>query len=205
MLLRKLILGFLLRFAVLYGLLIAPWPGWNDFYSEGFREVGNAVFGSNEGNRLLYFEAHRQTQGLASMDTRIVLANRSLADSTGKGPARMLGIDPRSIGWTPTALTMALIIATPISWYRRIWALAGGLILINLFILFSVWSYIWNSSTEVSLVTLSPFWKEVADSLQYTLVTQLGVSFTAPLLIWILVTFSRKDSTQPLVPCKRSI
>lgn len=193
MALRNLIFGFLLRFAVIYGLLIAPWPGWNSVYSEGFRYVGNALFGSHEGNCLLYFEAHQQTQGFDSLDTRIVVANRSLADATGKGPAQLLGIDPRSIGWTPTALTIAMIIATPLPWRRRTWALTGGLMLIHLFIVFSVWVYIWDGSAEISLVTLSPFWKQVADELQYTLVTQLGVSFSVPLFIWILVTFSRKD------------
>ncbi len=190
---RKLILGFLLRFGLIYGLLIAPWPGWSELYSEGFRAVGNAVFGSSEGQRLLYFEAHRETRGLASLDTRIVRGNRALADSTGKGTGQMLGIDPRSIGWTPTALTIAFIAATPIPSRRKVGALIWGLLWIHAFILFSVWVYIWNSSTEVSLVTLSPFWKEFADNLQYTLITQMGVSFSVPVLIWILVCFRRED------------
>ncbi len=193
MLPRKLILRFLLRFALIYGLLIAPWPGWSELYSEGFRAVGNAVFGGSEGQRLLYFEAHRETRGFASLDTRIVLANRTQAYSSGNASAKMLGIDPRSIGWTPTALTIAFIAATPIPWRRKTGALIWGLIWIHAFILFSVWVYIWNNSTEVSLVTLSPFWKEIADDLQYTLVTQMGVSFSVPVLIWILVCFRRED------------
>ena len=190
--LRSLILGFLIRFVLIFGLLILPWPGWNDLYSQAFRAVGNTIFGSNEGNRILYFEAHRQTRGVASLDTRIVLGNRNLVDSSGNGPVSYLGLDPRSIGWTPTAFTVALIAATPIPWRRRIWALFWGLILINLFILFSIWVYIWNSSTEVSLITLSPIWKQIADALQYTLITQMGISFTVPVLIWILVTFQQQ-------------
>jgi len=191
--LHRFLIGFLLRFALFYGILIFPWPGWNNLYSQGFRAVGNAVFGSTDGNRVLYFEAHRQTQGLASIDSRIVLGNRDLADSTGKGPVSLLGVDARSIGWTPTALTIALILASPVQWRRRIWALLWGLLLIHAFILLSVAIYIWNESTNVSLLTLSPFWKQIADGLQYTLVTQMGVSFSMPILIWILATFRKED------------
>jgi hypothetical protein len=189
----KLILSFLWRFVLIYAILIAPWPGWNETYSAGFRAAGNAIFGSHEGQRLLYFEPTLQTQGLASIDTRIVLANRDQADSSGKGPGRYLGIEPRSVGWTPTALIIALIVSTPLPWSRRLWGLLWGLAIINLFVVVSVWVYIWNESTEVSLVALSPFEKEIADALQYTLVTQLGISFTFPILVWALVLFRRED------------
>jgi hypothetical protein len=193
--LHNLILRFLLRFAVIYGLLIVPWPGWNALYGQGFRAVGEAVFGRNDGQCVLYFEPHRQTQGLAAVDSRIVLGNPQQADSSGKGPAQLLSIDTRSIGWVPVATTAALILATPISWRRRALALLWGLLSIHAFILFSIWAYIWNESTNISLVTLTPFWKEVADGLQYTLVTQMGVSFSVPVLIWIVVVFRRHDVT----------
>ena len=94
----------------------------------------------------------------------------------------------------PVAWTIALIEATPIPLGRKILAIAG-LILINAFVLFSVWLYIWNESSKanVGLVTLTTFWKQIADALQYTLVTQMGVSFSIPILIWIAVTFNQWD------------
>jgi hypothetical protein len=122
MLRLKPILLFVCGFAVIYGLLLAPWPGWADFYGQYFRDGGNAIFGSNGGERILRFEAHRQTQGLSSIDSRIVLGNHALATSDGKMPVTMLGLDSRGIGWVPTALTIALIVATPIPWQRRTWA-----------------------------------------------------------------------------------
>ena len=93
----------------------------------------------------------------------------------------------------PTALTAALVLATPISWRRRLIALAGGLVLIHLFILVSLQSWIWNNSTGVSLLALSSFWQQAADDLNYTLMNQLGVSFSVPVIIWVLVTFRRQD------------
>ena len=196
--LHKVILGFLLRFAVLYGLLIAPWPGWYETYGDAFRSTGNAIFDSNTGPRMCHFEAHQDTKGYGAIDTRITLGNRNLVDpATGQGPASILGLDSRSIGWVPVAWTIALIGATPIPFGRKILSLIGGVVLVNTFILFSVWLYIWNESSNapVKLITLSPWVKEVADGFQYTFITQMGISFSLPLLIWILVVFRREDAT----------
>lgn len=184
---------FLIGFIFIFGLLIYPWPGWDEIYGQAFRTTGNAIFSSTHGNRVVRFEAFKQTQGLASLDSRIVLGNRALADASGHGPATMLGLDTRSIAWVPTALTIALIAATPVAWPRRLRALIIGLILIHAFILFSICIYIGNESTEVSLLTLSPFWKQIGDALEYTLITQMDVSFFVPVLIWILTVFRYDD------------
>lgn len=93
----------------------------------------------------------------------------------------------------PTALTIALVVATPIPWRRRAWALLGGLILIHLFIVISIAVHIWDASPVVSLLTFTPFWQQVADGLDYTLITQYGASFYVPVLIWISVSFRGQD------------
>jgi hypothetical protein len=97
---------------------------------------------------------------------------------------------------------VALIAATPIPLGRKILSMIGGLTLVNAFVLFSVWLYIWNESSNanVGLVTLTPFWKQIADALQYTFITQMGISFTIPVLIWILVTFYQSDRSLALRP-----
>jgi hypothetical protein len=125
--------------------------------------------------------------------TRIIIGNPRLADSHGKGPVALLELNTRSVGWLPTALTIALIVATPVRWRRRSWALLWGMLLIKLFILSSVAVYIWNESTTVSLVTLSPVAKQIADGLEYTLISQLGISFSIPVLVWIAVLFRGQD------------
>jgi hypothetical protein len=191
--LRRLILGFLIRFVVVFGFLILPWPGWNEFYGQGFRALGNAVFAREDERWILHFEAHRQTRGFSATDTRITVGNRHLVDSSSKGVITFLELNTRSVGWLPTALTIALIVATPVTWRRRWWALLWGVLLIQAFILFSVAVYIWNESTTVSLVTVSPLWKQIADALEYTLVFQMGASFSIPVLVWIAVLFRRRD------------
>ena len=190
---RNLIIGFLWRFGLIYGLLILPWPGFSDFYGASFRNVGDELFGEKDSHRVLYFESDRETRGLAALDSRIVLENPERTNETGKSPAVYLGLGTRSIGWIPTALIIALVLATPIPWKRRALALLWGLLLVQLFIIASIEIYIWNESTRVSLNVLGPFWKAIADAVEYTLITQLGASFSVPVLIWIVVTFRSQD------------
>jgi hypothetical protein len=181
------------RFIVIFGLLILPWPGWNDIYSSYFRALGQMAFSREDDQRIVLFEPHHAQHGFSSLDTDMDVGNRALVDSSGKGKAAIVNLDSRSIGWTPTALTMALILATPVPLRQRGLALFWGLILIHAFILFSLQAAIWNESPTVSLVDLSPFWKTMVDDMDYTLITQLGASFSVPVLIWILVTIRREN------------
>ena len=188
------LLAFLLRFILVFGLLIAPWPGWNEIYAHYFRALGQLAFSRDEGKRIVAFSPGSAATDAPPLDTRITLGNRDLLDSSGRGLTKETGLDTRSIGWVPTALTVALIAATPIPLRRRVSAILGGLVLLHAFVLVSIQAWIWNNSPDVSLLTLSSFWKDVADDLDYTLLDQLGASFSVPVLIWILVTFRRQDA-----------
>jgi hypothetical protein len=190
----KSILGFVFRFAVIYGLLIVPWPGWNDLYGRYFESLGEMAFAREGGKGVVHFEPHPLQHGFTSLTSQMTVHNPDPDLPPGRIKAEMVGLDTRSIGWVPTALTLALILATPIPWTRRIRALLVGLILIHAFILFSLQACIWNKSADLSITTLTPFWKYVVDGLDYTLMTQLGASFSVPVIIWILVTFRRQDS-----------
>ncbi len=188
---RRPILLFLCRFALGFGLLILPWPGWNGIYGRYFRAIGRIVFAENSGRRILRFEPAPDAR--PPLDTSIAIANRDQLDATGRGPVRILSLDTRGVGWVPTALLLALVLASPVSWPRRLSALPGGLLLVHGFIFFSVAAYIWNESTGLALLSLSPFWKTVAGDLEEILITQIGASFVVPALIWIVVTFRRED------------
>lgn len=191
--------SFILRIAVIFGLLIIPWPGFRDAYGDYSRWIVNSVFGRDHGDFLIHAEAHQRVRGLATMDSQIVMANTTLI-SDCKCPADYLGFDSRAICWLPTALTIALILATPIPWRRRLASMLIGILLIHLYILAVFAIYIWNQSTTIGVITLPPFAKLITDALEYTFVTQIGPGFAVPILIWILVTFRQKDfKTQWLI------
>jgi len=190
---NKKLIGAFLRFIVIFGVLVIPWPGWNAIYSSYFRALGEAAFSRQDTQRVVLFGQDQITHGFSSLDTRMTLGNRALADSSGKGKAKKITLDTRSIGWMPTALTIALILATPVPWRQRAWALLWGLLLVHAFILFSLQVWIWDKSSDLSLMSTSPFMQTIFDEMEYTLLTQLGCSFSVPLFIWILVTFRREN------------
>jgi len=189
----KKILGAVAWFIVIFGLLIFPWPGWNDIYGGYFRALGEAAFSRPDSQRIVIFESADLHHGFTTLNTRMTLGNRALADSAGNGRAESVTLDTRSIGWTPTALTVALILATPVPWRQRAWALLWGLLLIHAFILFSLQVWIWDESPSLSLMTMPPFLQTIVDAMEYNLITQLGASFSVPILIWILVTIRREN------------
>jgi hypothetical protein len=190
----KPLLAFVCRFALLFGLLIIPWPGWNGIYGEYFRALGQMVFSRDEGSRIVLFTPNVKQAVSSTLTTELTLGNRYLLDATGKGLLKRAKLDTRSIGWVPTALTLALIAASPLPWIRRGWALLGGLVLVHFFILFTLQTWIWSNEPVVSLATFFPFGKQVADALEFTFVEQLGASFAVPVLIWIFVSFRRNDA-----------
>jgi hypothetical protein len=187
----KAIAKFALLFAATYTILIIPWPGFDPMYGNYFRAFGAMVF-SHEGRQEVTF-APSVLPPAPNLDTKISLGNRDLGANDGKLIHVQTDFDSRSIGWVPTALTVALIVATPIPFRRRLGALAGGLVLVHAFILLTLQSWIWNNAAAVGLATYSDFGKQIADALSYSLMDQIGASFSIPVLIWILVTFRRQD------------
>ena len=180
---------FLLRFVILYVILVLPWPGSGGIYSAGFRAAGRAIFAGGSGPRELSFEPLGETRHPSGV--RIVIVNRTLMHADGSGPVRNLDLDTLEFGWRPTALLIALVLATPIPWRRRWRALLWGLLWMHAIILLFLWFCIWNDSREVSLVTLTPFWKHAANGLRDLMVWQYNLAI--PVVIWVLVAFRIED------------
>ena len=184
---------FVGRFGLIFLFLILPWPGLNQAYDHYFRALGQLAFSRNDDQRLVRFSDPPPQPAPSGLTTRMTLGNRDLMGANGQGRGEVVDLDTRSIGWMPTALTVTLILATPIGWRRKAWALVWGLLLVHLFILFSLQTWIWNEEPALSLLPLSPLAKQIIDDTQYQLVTQLGASFSVPVLIWLLVSFRRED------------
>ncbi len=175
----NLLVRFLCRFVLVYALLLMPWAGWSRTYGAYFRAMCSSVFTSPNGALAVLFEPSRQ-----SSDTVMVVADRSLLDANGSGPVRNVNVDASGF-WRSTALLMALILATPVSWARRGWALLWGLAGMHCILLLSIAFLIWNESTYL-MDTQSAFRKALAQGLGDTVVAQFSVA--APVLLWIVVT-----------------
>jgi hypothetical protein len=184
--LAKRIRIFLVRFVILFGLLIIPWPGLKAVCNAMFAASGNWLIGLTVGpDWEITFNKGGAHGG------RIEILNRKLMQPDGSGPVRNVDLDPYGFLYRPWALLVALVLATPFSLRRRLRHLAWSNALLAVICLLILEFVIWNESLEVSLVKLSPFWKNSTDWLQVVLVQQLELAI--PVLVWLWVCFRPKD------------
>jgi hypothetical protein len=182
-----------LRFVALYAILLVPWAVVNQPASAYLRALGDSIYGRIGERRELDFESASTTERPYGL--RVVIVNRSLMDSAGSGPVRNLDLDAAGLLARPMALIIALIACTPASWKRRLTALLWCMVWEQIIVLCFLGFCIWTESSELSLVTLTPFWKRLAMDAREMLVAQLGLGI--PIFLWIVVMFRRGDDREP--------
>lgn len=188
-LLKRISLSFLVSMAV-YGLLLVPWPGVMAGYGTCFRGVANFLFVSVGGTGTATFEPYGSAGH--AYDTTIVMRNRKLPPRA----RALLDINCLATGYRPAAFLIGLVLATPVPWSRRWRALLWGLFWVNVFVAFRVWLPLldfFSDPTPLAAFTLSPFWKNVLTMSKLFLFRDPASDYTAPALIWLLVTFRRGD------------
>lgn len=119
-------------------------------------------------------------------DTLMILMNRSAPGSIGQ-----LCTSSRLAYW-PTAMLMALVLATPLSWSRKGWALLWGLLLIHAFVALRLTLTLSAGGFAVpdkayALFHPGAFWQRVLSGARTVLSDNPTVSFVAPVFIWFLV------------------
>ena len=179
------IVRFVVAFLLLYGLLVAPWPGLKQVYAVYFRAGGNVLFesfGSRGSVRLI--PANPQHD---KWDTEAHLIHR------GQPTYWRVGFHSRRTGYLPTATLIALILATPIRLSRRGRALLWGIILVNGFVALRVAIAILREFPNVDLFVFSPFWGRVIEVTHDVVSVSTVTSCVVPALIWLLVTFRHED------------
>ncbi len=178
-----LIRGFYSRFVLVFALLSIPWPGEGRLCSQAFCAAGRMICGTPQEQRTI-----RELAFIPEPDgaggARIEIAKFRMPGGNEDDPVRNLDLNPRAVLFCPALLYLALVMTTPVSGRRRLWALGLGetCLLACVVVVLSV--AVWNESTELGFVTLTPFWKGVANHLQGSLVRLLLV---IPFLIWLLM------------------
>jgi hypothetical protein len=215
MLQPKLLARFLILLTVFCSLLmLVPWPGLKGGYSGVFRGFGNVVFARFwfwPDGRVRFLNLHspaliediyaelppgrpafRKPQPTAVLDTLMVLKNR-----TTPGQIGMLRTSARSLGYWPTAFFLALVLAKPLPWKRKGWAVLWGLVLVHLFIALRLTLTLMKSGFAAdkayALFELSPFWTRVLARVEGVIVDNPTVSFVVATFIWFIVAFTRRE------------
>jgi hypothetical protein len=93
-------------------------------------------------------------------------------------------------------LLAGLVVATPLPWKRRWWALLAGLAAMHVFLVGVIAVVLMNNADGASgldVFALTPFWKIIVDGLEETFITQMGPGFVVAALLWMSVLFRRED------------
>ncbi len=203
--LRNPIWRFTLTFCLLYALLAIPWPGVQKTYSSLYRRLGNALFDpfgkrgvDASGNsvklgRVRFEEAAQPDRTSDTIISTKLRGSRYLGDSEHS---------PRMSGYLPTVEFIALALATPVAWRRRLVGLAVGTTLVQVFILLRIWIALtyWFSTPETPwrMYELRPLvWKTL--SLAHEAINVAPVaSFAVPAVLWLMLLFRPADWSDAL-------
>lgn len=121
---RHAIRRFLLTFAILATILLAPWPGWGRVFSGAFSAYGNLVVG-------IFGIGGADAPGFVRPSAGERLRSEIgewtvLLVPPGRDDAEAVPLDTRILGYTPLAIFLALVLSTPVARRRRLKIIAGG-------------------------------------------------------------------------------
>jgi hypothetical protein len=185
------ILVFFAFFVVCFVALLFSWSSIGQAYGSAFRGIGNTLFGSIGPSWRVSFT---EPVGTAHYDAIVELKNLKTTRS------RTLGGRSRTTGFEPTVYVVALIVATPLSWRRRLRALGWGLLIVNLYVLFRLFVLLFSTFLLDPVLgdPAGPPYSYVLQYLHWVVVKSYYGIYGLPLIIWFLCSFRRSDFIVPL-------
>ena len=169
-----------------------------DFYAPLFRAGANFAFGRMGGDRVARFEPFDDPSGV--FDTRMSIGKR--VNGRALYPTGM-GLNSVRQGFAPTALFLALSIATPIRWRRKRTALLVGLLLVQSFVALRLWIALMAGFAQTSyqgnfLLDVSEGFARLLRRADQIVAGDLHLTYVAPIAIWAAVMLGRKGGLADL-------
>jgi len=183
---------FLLVSLLIYGAFLALWGAWGEAYAHTFRMTIGGLFRSVVSGGLVRVEP--LASPTAMWDSELVLINRN----TGVEGAQPFGT--HYLGYAPTALLVALVLASPVPWSRRMLALGWGLLLYHVWIAAGLGMMIvdgYSGMPELELIRTGPWTKRIVSFVTMTMTKSTVTRYAVPALFWVMVTF-RSDEVRRL-------
>lgn len=204
----KLIIRFAGLVVVFYSLLMIPWPGLERGYAGIFRAGGDAMFSRfwfwpSGSVRFLDLYSPTLAKDLSAAighdlppnariaqpegvkDTLMVLMNRDKPGTIGQ-----LRTGSRYIAYEPLAAVIALSLATPIVWRRRIGVLLWGLFWVHLFIAVRLSLMLagdfFSPAKKYALAHASPFWLKTLGRAEEVLSDNPTATLVIAMFIWLV-------------------
>ncbi len=201
------------RFAIIvvvaYTGLTLSWSTLDRAYASWFRSTGNIVFSQF----WLWSEAKVQFVDLHAddmraqvnaklpgslptnfklpkhdgvQDTLLMLRNKNTPADVG-----FLRTSSRILGYTPLAILIALVLATPTKWIRKLWMMLWGMLLVHLFIAVRISVILlqdgYAADKAYALFHPGPFMQDVFDRGKTILADNPTFSYLASVFLWLMV------------------
>lgn len=195
--LHNAIFKFLGIFVIVYVVLLLL-PGLGQGYAAFHRSVGDALFSEFGEKGIVEFEAYKSEEE-PEFRTMLKLFNRAAyerSQRTGEAVQHAFVYSSWYTDYLIITLFIALLVASPIGWKRKGWALLIGIVLINLYILFIQYIallYNFNYYEVLGVLSLSEFWEGLVNFLHPILLLNPGTGIFVAFTTWLLVTFNRVD------------
>lgn len=177
---RKALLGFFVRFLLIFVVFLVLWSPLARGYGWFFRTLGNVLAGQSSQGRVWFERPDRADE---RHDVRIIVIEPK------ERVRRTTEISSRRHGYMPTVFLLALTFAAPVAWPRRLWVAMWAMLCVNLYVAIklTLFPIAYGSGDPVGAMTLAGvlrwvFWVVGASSVGWMLV---------PLLIWAILTFRR--------------
>jgi hypothetical protein len=167
--------------------LLLIWPFVGDAYSRAFIGVAHTFYHSMGSSVQVVFERIDERDG---RDISMQVRNLRVGMMVERH------IPSRYSGYLPTALLIALVVATPLSWRRRLISLLIGLIALHAYIavvLLLTIVRMLSREGPAQLFELSAFWNTALEQLMHHTTTSPTLSMLVPVVIWVAATFRRGD------------
>ena len=173
---------FVLRAALVFGLLVLPCLGFRNSFAEFLQCELRLVFKALLPRHIVQVGRHEDPRH-KSIDTEICVVNPEYRRADGLVPVKVATFDSRSLGWLPHAMILALCAATPLAWKQRWRVMAAGLFSTHLLVLATFAAGVLSGlAAEFPATWLT--WAAV--SADHVLVQNLWVSFVGPFLFWVI-------------------
>lgn len=136
-------------------------------------------------------------------DTLLVVMNRKV-----RSPFGLLRVSSQLVGYTPTIVILALLLATPLTtWKRRGWALLAGMVLVHGYIAVRLSLFVlarcFAADKPYALFEPGTFLSGLIERAQTMIHEHPDRSWTIPVLIWFLVAALMGVFTAFREPSKR--
>ena len=194
---------FILFFAILYSLVLIVGVLFEGraVYQKVFRSVGEGIF-ENAGNNgiVRFMDVDNKEQYDPAYHTMIMMGNRvqaqqAMQNGTAVDVAKVY-VNDYMVGFLPTFTLLALLLATPMPWKRKLGAIGIGLLLITLFVISRQWILVhtaMGNNAHLDLADMSEGTVRFLIGLRRVFVTNIVVSMMVPFLLWGMLVFRTED------------